>query len=207
MGTNGQITLYRSFATFRAKMQRFCYANMATDQNQERDLRVVVENLVSHPGFRRIVSDAVQGSNISNSSSHGSSTTDTSSSSNARSYSSPQQELRAIFRAGGGGQGRGRGGGTVASFVPVLGSQNRFSSRSARSQGGGNRRARPKKFTREVVLLSKAESRFVVRGSNKADLVRRGQVIQCFEFYKEWTEEEVFQHLRDAFNLVLNDTG
>ena len=39
---------------------------MAADQNQERDLRAVVENLVSHPGFRRIVSDAVQGSNLNN---------------------------------------------------------------------------------------------------------------------------------------------
>ncbi len=54
------------------------------------------------------------------------------------------------------------------------------------------------KFTREVVLLLKAES-----GSNKAELMRRGQVIQCFEFYKEWTEEEVFQHLRDVLSLVL----
>ena len=95
---------------------------MAADQNQERDLRAVIENLVSHPSFRRIVSDAVQGNNLNNngnainvSSSPGSTTNTSSSSSSASTtYSSPQQELQAIFRAGAGGQGCGRGGGTVA---------------------------------------------------------------------------------------------
>ncbi len=57
-------------------------------QNQELDLRAVIENLVSHSVFHKIVSDAVQGSNSNNngntnniSSSPGSSTNTSSSSS------------------------------------------------------------------------------------------------------------------------------
>ena len=63
-----------------------------------------------------------------------------------------------------------------------------------------------KKFTREVVLLSKLNQVFTVRGSWKADLVRKGQVIQCFDFIREWSEEEVYEHLNGAFADVLHGT-
>lgn len=176
---------------------------MAGEQNQN-DLRAVVENLVSHPSFRRIVSDAVQQSTqpqIQRSQQNFNASPNSTSSPNTgrATFSSPQQEMQSLFRTG----GRGRGGGTVASFVPVLGS-NRFSSRSSRSRGSS--KAKMKKFSREVVLLSKPDVKFVVRGSNKAELMRKGQVIQCFDFFKEWTEEEVFENLRSAFAEILQDT-
>ena len=56
------------------------------------------------------------------------------------------------------------------------------------------------------MLLLKPDVRFVVRGSRKADLMCEGQVIQCFEFFKDWTEEEVFQNLSDAFAEILHET-
>ena len=100
---------------------------MATEQNNT-DLRTVVENLVSHPAFRRIVSDAVQQS-ISGQNVNASTNVLPSPDSSRATFSSPQHELQSLFRTG----GRGRGGGTVGSFVPILGSS-RFSARSAQSR-------------------------------------------------------------------------
>ena len=89
---------------------------MAVEQNNT-DLRTVVENLVSHPAFRRIVSDAVQQS-TSGQNVNASTNVLPSPDSSRATFSSPQHELQSLFRTG----GRGRGGGTVASFVPILGS-------------------------------------------------------------------------------------
>ena len=172
---------------------------MAGEQNNS-DLRTVVENLVSHPSFRRIVSDAVQQSTKGSEQNEAATTNDKSSPNTSRAtFSSPQQELRSLFRTG----GRGRGGGTVASFVPVLGSS-RCGARSSRSRVSS--KPKRKTFSREVVLLSRANVKFVVRGSKKADLMRKGQVVQCFEFCKEWTEKEVFENLSEAFAEVLQGT-
>jgi hypothetical protein len=107
---------------------------MAGDQNQN-DLRAVIENLVSHPGFRRIVSDADQQSSQCNERNASVSANATSSPNLSRTTvtlaTSPQEELRSLFRRG----GQSRGGGTVALFVPVLGS-NRSNARSSRSRRG-----------------------------------------------------------------------
>ena len=172
---------------------------MAAEQNNT-DLKTVVENLVSHAAFRRIVSDAVQQS-TSGSGQNVTATTNVLPSPNASraTFSLPQQELESLFRTG----GRGRGGGTVASFVPILGSS-RFSAHSARSRVSS--KPKRKKFSREVVLLSRSNIKSVVRGSNKADLMCKGQVIQCFEFCKEWTDKEVYENLREAFAQVLQNT-
>ena len=170
---------------------------MAAEQNNT-DLRTVVENLVSHPAFRRIVSDAVQQS-TSGQNVDASTNVLPSPDSSRATFSSPQHELQSLFRTG----GRGRGGGTVASFVPILGSS-RFSARSSRSRVSS--KPKRKKYSREVVLLSRSNIKSVVRGSNKAELMRKGQVIQCFEFYKEWTDKEVYENLREAFAHVLQNT-
>ena len=126
---------------------------MAAEQNNT-DLRTA---------FRRIVSDAVQ---QSSSGQNVNATTNVLPSPDASraTFSSPQHELQSLFRTG----GRGRGGGTVASFVPILGSS-RFSARSARSRV--SRKRKRKKYSREVVLLSKSSIKSVVRGSNKAELM------------------------------------
>ena len=170
---------------------------MAVEQNNT-DLRTVVENLVSHPTFRRIVSDAVQQS-TSGQNVNASTNVLPSPDSSRGTFSSPQHELQSFFRTG----GRGRGGGTVASFVPILGSS-RFSARSSRSRVSS--KPKRKKYSREVVLLSRSNIKSVVRGSNKAELMRKGQVIQCFEFCKEWTDKEVYENLREAFAHVLQNT-
>ena len=162
---------------------------MAAEQNNT-GLRTVAENLVSHPAFRIIVSDAVQqsssGQNVNATTNVLPSTTKVLPSPDASraTFSSPQHELQSLLGTG----GRGRGGGTVASFVPILGSS-RFSARSARSRVSS--KPKRKKYSREVVLLSRSNSKSVVRGSNKAELMRKVQVIQCFEFCKEWTDKEV----------------
>ena len=142
---------------------------MAAEQNNT-DLRTVAKNLVSHPAFRRIVSDAVQ--QLSSGQSVDATTNVLPSpDANRATFSSPQHELQSLFRTG----GRVRGGSDVASFVPILGSS-RFSSRSARSRVSS--KPRQKKYSREVVLLSRSNIKSVVRGSNKAELMRKGQVIQ-----------------------------
>ena len=78
---------------------------------------------------------------------------------------------------------------SVASFVPILGSS-RFSARGARSSVSS--KPKRKRYSREVVLLSRSNIKSVVRGSNKTELMRKGQVIQCFEFCKELTDKEVY---------------
>ena len=82
---------------------------MAAEQNNT-DLRTVVENLVSHRAFRRIASDAAQqspsGQNVA-------ATTNVLPSPNSgrATFSLPQQDLQSLFRAG--GRGRGWVGGGV----------------------------------------------------------------------------------------------
>ena len=83
---------------------------MAAEQNNT-DLRTVVENLVSHRAFRRIASDAAQqspsGQNVA-------ATTNVLPSPNLgrATFSLPQQDLQSLFRTGGRGR-RWVGGGGV----------------------------------------------------------------------------------------------
>ena len=60
-----------------------------------------------------------------------------------------------------------------------------------------------KKYCRDVVLLSRLNMKSVVRGSNKADLMRKGQVILCFEFCKDWTDKEMYENLIKIQDITL----
>ena len=91
----------------------------------------------------------------------------------------------------------------VASFVLILGSS-LLSARSVRSRVSS--KPKQKKYSRDVVLLSRLNMKSVVRGSNKADLMRKGQVILCFEFCKDWTDKEMYENLREAFAQVHQNT-
>ena len=127
-------------------------------------------------------------------------------------FASPVAEFNAIFRHGASAsqqqQGGGISGGTVASFLPGIASYT-ARSRSRNSNGSLGRRSsscssRSKPpasntFTREVILLSSPNASSVVKGKRKADLMRKGQVINSFDFCRSWSEDDVYRHLRAGF--------
>ena len=59
-------------------------------------------------------------------------------------------------------------------------------------------------FTREVVLLSSPTASNVVKGKKKAECLRKGQIISSFDFYRSWTEEDVYRQLSMAFQDKLH---
>jgi hypothetical protein len=138
----------------------------------------------------------------------------TASASNNRSrttYANPIAEFNAIFRRGASTGQQQQGGGTVASFLPGIAhytarlrSRNCRTSRGRRSSSAlsASAASKPKAnnaFTREVVLLSRPSASTVVKGKKKAELLREGQVISSFDFFRSWTEEDVYRQLSVAF--------
>ena len=149
----------------------------------------------------------------------GTSTT-TASTSNSRSrttYANPIAEFNAIFRRGASTGQQQQGGGTVASFLPGIAhytarsrSRNGSTTRTSRGRRSSSASSAPSKskannaFTREVVLLSSPTASNVVKGKKKAELLRKGQVISSFDFYRSWTKEDVYQQLSMAFQDKLH---
>ena len=123
----------------------------------------------------------------------------------------PIAEFNAFFRRGASTGQQQQGGGTVASFLPGIAhytarlrSRNCRTSRGRRSSSASSASAasKPKAnnaFTREVVLLSRPSASTVVKGKKKAELLREGQVISSFDFFRSWTEEDVYRQLSVAF--------
>ena len=186
---------------------------MMTDNN--RDLQSIVNNVVNHPQFRLPVSDAVETSRSASEASQRnrltstgtnptSNSNSTSNGGNGRStYSSPVEEFNSIFRFGVTRQQQGAG--TVSSFTPRSTSRSRTQSLNSRRSrrysptATATSATRNTAFTREVVLLSDPTASATVRGNDKADLIKKGQVISDCDFNRSWTEEEVFGHIRQAF--------
>ena len=186
---------------------------MMADNN--RDLQSIVNNVVNHPQFRLLLSDAVETSRSASEASQrnqltstGTNPTSNSNSTpnggNGRStYSSPVEEFNSIFRFGVTRQQQGAG--TVSSFTPRSTSRGRTQSLNSRRSrrysptATATSATRNTAFTREVVLLSDPTASATVRGNDKADLIKKGQVISDCDFNRSWTEEEVFGHIRQAF--------
>ena len=138
------------------------------------NIRAIVNNVVNHPQFRSLLTDAVGSSRqtsesvlnqSSNNRTHSSRTnnnaTATTSSANVgrSSYSSPVEEFRSIFRFGN-TQGQ-QGGGTVASFNPIgspigssVGGRSRSRNRRNQRSSASNSTNPCTNFAREVVLLN-----------------------------------------------------
>ena len=57
-------------------------------------------------------------------------------------------------------------------------------------------------FCREVILLNRADADVVVRGHNKAELYKKGNVISAFEFNKSWSADEVRKSIEEAFHQL-----
>lgn len=81
---------------------------------------------------------------------------------------------------------------TVALFAPAFWSNRRFSSPSTRSCRSS-----------KAEMRSELNVKFVVRRSNKIVLMRKGLVIQLFDFVKERTGEEELENLSSAFAKIL----
>ena len=146
-------------------------------------------------------------------------TASTFSNSSRTTYANPVAEFNAIFRRGASTGQQQQGGGTVASFLPGIApytarSRSRNTSRTSRGRrsssappASASAASKPKAnnvFTREVVLLSSPTASNVVKGKKKAELLREGQVISSFDFYRSWTEEDVYRHLGMAFQDKLH---
>jgi hypothetical protein len=131
-----------------------------------------------------------------------------SSSRRCQTFSSPVAEFNAIFRRGASSDQSQGGSGTVSSFFPNLTrrSRARQSNASGRRRQSASTSGRSKSnnvFTREVVLLPDPNSKSVVKGNKKAELMKNGYVISSFDFDRSWSEEDVFMNLRKGFQEKL----
>ena len=88
---------------------------------------------------------------------------------------------------------------------PVTGSHShRATSTSTAATPCAGSKVQQTSFFREVVLLNDPQDVSVVRGAQKANLHRSGNVLSAFMFNKSWTALEVCENLERAFPNLNN---
>lgn len=200
--------------------------NSSASVHSTNNIRTIVENVVNHPQFRSLLTDAVGSSrqtpefvNEENNGAQWSRTNVNNATSNTTSanpgrstYASPVEEFRSIFRFG--SSSRQQGGGPVASFCPIgptigLSTSSTAGRRNRRNFGRNQRSSASRSssistnqgtdFAREVVLLNRPTDCTTVRGKAKADLMKNGHVISSFDFQKNWSDQEIIRRIGTAF--------
>lgn len=175
------------------------------------NIRTIVNNVVNHPQFRSLLSNAVGSSRqtpVSRTDVNNEIATNLSANRGRSTYSSPVEEFRSIFRVG--STQAQQGGGTVASFSSIGSSIGSSARGRSRSRNRRNQRSSPStstnscmNFAREVVLVNSPTDCTTVRGKAKADLMKNGYVISSFDFKKSWSDEEIKKQIGLAFEEKL----